>query len=56
MAVQLEDAVAMSAVETAHPSSSTLGERVFLNEERAHVKLRKHEDDTDTAWYLDTGA
>ena len=46
----------MSSVEIAHPSSSTLGERVFINKECACVKLRKHKDDTDTAWYLDTGA
>ena len=56
MATHDEVAVAMSAVETTHPSSPTTGEQVFLNEERAHVELRKSATDTDAAWYLDTGA
>ena len=51
-----EVAVAMPAEDTANSSTPTQGEQVFLNEERAHVELRKSESDTDTAWYLDTGA
>ena len=32
------------------------GMRVFLNEERAHVEFRRRADDTDTVWFLDSGA
>jgi hypothetical protein len=56
MAFEHEDAVAMSAVSAMAPSSQTLGEHVFLNEERARVELRKSANDVDAAWYMDTGA
>jgi hypothetical protein len=32
------------------------GARVFLNEERTRVQLRRHDDDVDAVWFLDTGA
>jgi hypothetical protein len=62
MAVHCEDALTVSAedtvvVPTAHAMQiSTAGEHVYLNEERARVEQRKHADDTDPAWYLDSGA
>ena len=56
MATHTEVAVAQPAEDTANPSTPTLEEQVFLNEERAHVELRKSTSDTDAAWYLDTGA
>jgi hypothetical protein len=37
-------------------SPSATGEHVYLNEEHARVELRRHANDIDTAWYLDTGA
>lgn len=49
------EATAPSIVIERAPFSST-GEHVYLNEERARVELRRHDNDIDTAWHLDTGA
>jgi hypothetical protein len=56
--VELADSEATDAALaiTATPDSPSSGEQVFLNEERAHVELRRAPHDKDPAWYLDTGA
>jgi hypothetical protein len=56
MAMDCDEVALTSATDVVNLTVPSSGERVFLNEERARVELRQHINDTDTAWYLDTGA
>ena len=53
--VELQEALVTVTTSTVSESLLT-GEEVYLNEERAHVVLKRTARDTDASWYLDTGA